>query len=177
MSDSYVVFRLDRAGRPSSGSAAPPAALAEWTPSLTKIVPGELLADRDGFAKNWVFHLPSILLGGPAYKVFFLSEHAEVVSQCLVTGPSKRFPFMQSRDLQIGLVHTAPKHRGKGYGRRMVSAIVDAHPQCPSYWWLTTDDNIASQKVAEGAGFKTIGAATRISRFGIPHFYLSDAQP
>ena len=177
MATGYIVYRLDRSDRDVSASPAPLPELFAWTPSLTRVIPRDLLGDRGGFAKNWVFHLPTMMFASPPYEVFFLRERSEVVAQCLVTGPSKRFPFMQKNDLQIGLVQTAPAQRSKGFARRMVAAVIDAHPQCHSYWWLTTDDNIASQKVADGAGFKAAGTARRVSRLGIPRFYLNELRP
>jgi RimJ/RimL family protein N-acetyltransferase len=175
MADSYLVYRLDRSmARTESTAVTPSPALREWTPSLMNVAPGDLIAERTGFIKNWLFHLPSIARSTDPYKVFMLQDGERIVAQCLVTKPSARFPFMGPDELQIGLVYTAPQQRTKGLARRLVAAVIASHRRCPAYWWITSDDNIASQKVAEGNGFTRFGRAIRTSRFGIPHFHLAD---
>src|SRR5687767_2314972 len=104
MAGDYKVYRLDR-------QQAPPAILLQgfelrrWAPSLLRPLPPNLISDQMGFAKNWLFHLPTMMVAGEPYHAWFLTRNPDVVvAQCLVTGPSTRFPFMGEGHLQIGLV-------------------------------------------------------------------------
>lgn len=172
MDEAYAVYhRVKNAGAlPASAHAN----LSMWVPSLSRVCPATVSGDSAAFRKNWLFHLSSIARGRAPYRVYFLSDGGVAIAECVVSGPSFRFPFMRAGDLQIGLVYTDERHRHQGVARRMVAAVIGRHPGA-AFWWVTAATNHASRTVAVASGFELIGTASRVSRLGIARF-LMDAK-
>tara|TARA_R110000850_G_scaffold252262_1_gene377463 strand:+ start:264 stop:806 length:543 start_codon:yes stop_codon:yes gene_type:complete len=79
-----------------------------------------------------------------------------------------RFPFMGADDLQIGATFTQPEARGRRLGRiALVLAAQNLAESGRVFWYVTEASNVASCKVAEGAGFELFATGRRKDRFGI----------
>jgi len=84
---------------------------------------------------------------------------------------------MKRRDLQFGLVFTAPNHRNKKLANLMVNAIIYKNRgEARSFWWITENDNISSRKLAEHVGFKLTCKARRKSILGFSYYTLMDPE-
>jgi RimJ/RimL family protein N-acetyltransferase len=146
--------------------------LLKWTPSLTAAAPTALELERNGFRKNWLFYLPAIVASpARAYSVFMLMEGATVVSQCIVTSSSSRFPFMEKDAWQVGLVATAESFLRKGMAARMLNGVLQDLGATAPLWWITEPANAPSRRLAESAGFAPYGHAARNTRFGVFPFF------
>ena len=102
-----------------------------------------------------------------------------IVHRSIVTPRYFRFPFMKTKDLQIGDVWTDPDQRGKGLALFAIRKILVA---CGSadrfFWYLVEQENLSSIRVAEKAGLELGGRGAKRSRFGIAllgYYYI--AQP
>lgn len=146
--------------------------LVEWQPSLIKIIPSNIAYEKKGYLKNWIYHIPRFFLKQDLYSVFTLADNSEVLCQCILTPASMRYSFMESGDMQFGLVYTAPDHRNKKLAYAMVHAVIEHYGRNRTYWWLTELDNFASQKLAERIGFQLVGEARRDSYCGLSYYRL-----
>ncbi|TAK42800.1 MAG: GNAT family N-acetyltransferase [Betaproteobacteria bacterium] len=173
MRTSYAVYQRP-AGSPRRAAPIPGFRLFRWSPTLLAAAPVELVHDRNGFRKNWLYHLPAILFRpSKTYAVYMLLRDEMPLCQCILTPASKRFAFMQPDDWQIGLVYTAPEYRGQGIGRIMVEEILRERGESGSYWWLTEDENVPSRRLAESTLFVHVGEAVRRRGLsGVPYFEI-----
>jgi RimJ/RimL family protein N-acetyltransferase len=79
-----------------------------------------------------------------------------------------RFPFMATDDLQIGATFTEVEARGRGLGQRaLIEAVQRLDKPGRVFWYLTEAANVASCRVAEGAGFEEVGHGARFPRLGV----------
>jgi hypothetical protein len=173
MKTPYVVYRRPR-GLPSIGSCEPGFVLARWSPTVLAAAPTNLVHDRIGFRKNWLYYLRNILLRSPdSYSVYTLERHQEIVCQCIVTSASRRFGFMNAGDWQIGLVSTVPEHRRKGLALVMLDGIFSDFADGSAFWWLTEASNRGSRRLAERADFVQVSHAAKTrTATGLSHFTL-----
>jgi GNAT superfamily N-acetyltransferase len=169
----FAVYRRPP-GAPRRAAPIAGLRLLRWSPTLFAAAPGELVQDRKGFRKNWLYHLPAILFGTPGkYAVYMLFRGEMPLCQCILTPASSRFAFMQPGDWQFGLVYTAPARRGQGMARNMVEEILRERGENGSYWWLTELENAPSRRLAESASFVQFGEAIRRRGLsGVPYFEI-----
>lgn len=173
MGEMNVVYKLvSYAGEGSRQDQAASYRLVEWQPSLIKIIPSNIRYEKNGYLKNWIYHLPRFFLKQDLYSVFTLADNNEVLCQCILTPASMRYSFMEAGDMQFGLVYTAPDHRNKKLANAMVHAVIEQYGKNRTYWWLTEFDNFASQKLAERIGFQLVGKARRDSFCGLSYYRL-----
>jgi len=86
----------------------------------------------------------------------------------MVVPPSPRFPFMGQDDVQIGATWTSPVMRGSGLATRALLEAARLYANGRrSLWYLCEATNLASQKVAENAGFACIGRGRKKPRLGL----------
>src|SRR5262245_32733066 len=173
MGTSFCVYQQP-SRPPRSAAPIPGFRLLQWAPTLLAAAPFEVVHERNGFRKNWLYHLPAILFRSPKrYLVYMLFRDERPLCQCILTAASNRFAFMGPDDWQFGLVHTAPAYRGQGLARIMVEAILQERGEGGSYWWLTETENMPSRRLAESTSFVLIGeAARRRGLSGVPYFEI-----
>jgi hypothetical protein len=96
-------------------------------------------------------------------------EHdGRLLHRLIVTPRWHRFPFMQSGDLQIGEVWTAPAARRRNVAH---SAIGEAHRRFAGegarFWYVSEADNAASGALARSCGYRLVATGKRTRRFGL----------
>jgi RimJ/RimL family protein N-acetyltransferase len=136
-----------------------------WRPSLFSVRPhGVPLLP---YAAWWTFHY-SRVFANREYGVVLLRHGSDVVHRCLVTPRYFRFADMSDNDLQIGAVFTESQWRGKGLAKAAVRMVCEAWADRFSrLWYITTDGNRASIKLAESCSFRLAGTGARVSRCGL----------
>ena len=78
---------------------------------------------------------------------------------------------MSAADLQVGDTWTSPSERGKGLATSALGAIVECHAAVGrNLWYVAEEQNVASIRVAEKAGFARAGYGHRTTRFGFRIF-------
>jgi RimJ/RimL family protein N-acetyltransferase len=96
-----------------------------------------------------------------------VEQDGRLLHRLIVTPAWFRFPFMSSRDLQIGDVWTAPDARRQGLGQ---AAIGEAHRRLSDdgacFWYVTDGDNGASGALARSCGYRLVAIGSRTRRFG-----------
>jgi RimJ/RimL family protein N-acetyltransferase len=101
------------------------------------------------------------------YCVVYILKQGRVVHRSCVVPTYFRWPFMAENDLQISSTWTAPDWRGQGLATYALMYIVKSMSASNrQFWYVTRDANIPSIKVAQKAGFKVVGNAVRVKRFG-----------
>jgi GNAT superfamily N-acetyltransferase len=148
-----------------------------WAPSLAELRPRGS-KDKVYFAYSALNALA--LFPNPHYGAIVIRDPEHAISHTsMVVPPNPRFPFMSRDDLQIGATWTSVGSRGRGLATR---ALLEAARQYAdgqrSLWYLCETTNVASQKVAEKAGFTCIGKGRKVPRFGLAVFgFYSLASP
>lgn len=157
-------YRLEPGTRPVGSPKWPLGCAPEyWRPRWWRPLPPQPW--RPAF---WVWALFKYLgVFRSKYGVLVVRQGGRVVHRSCVFPRFFRFPFMQSRDLQIGDVWTTPEARGRGMAAAAITAIrreagADAH-----LWWVVEDSNSASIRVAEKAGFELVGFGRKLPRLGV----------
>ena len=147
-----------------------------WRPRAPRLVPRGLPSIR--FALYTLMHY----LGAFANREYGLylvrGSGGEVVHHSCVNPRDFRFPFMRASDLQIGDVETGEAHRGRGLAAHAIERIVAAHAhEGRTFWYIADEDNRASVRAAEKAGFTIRGKVTKRRRFGLSFLGSYDYSP
>ena len=170
----YLFYRkvsYSRNGKDVSVSrdyANPNYAFTLWVPSILRIRPKHV--DILSPVVWWIFH-HCRLFSNRDYGILVVLQDDTPVHWSIITPRYFRFPFMSAIDLQIGNTWTATALRGEGIASAALLHITDTlHLPGRCFWYLTDVSNLASQRVAEKAGFKLVGVGKRTHRFGIRAF-------
>ena len=165
--DSKAHLFLCRHGRDSD---AVPASLESaytcswWRPSAGTIRPEGQAGNR--FWVWWLFHHGRIFKN-QAYTIYVIQKGRRLVHRSCVFPGFFRFPFIASDDVQVGDIWTDPEHRRKGLASYALHSIVSAPMlRGRKIWYVVAEDNRASIRVAERAGFVRYGEGVRKERFG-----------
>jgi L-amino acid N-acyltransferase YncA len=103
--------------------------------------------------------------GSPAPLAISAVEDGHAVGWALAHGRSWRFPFMDSDDLQFGLVYVDVRHRRSGIGLGIVVDLVVATAADTGHlWWFCAESNEESVRIAERAGFEQVGQVQKVGR-------------
>ena len=139
-----------------------------WRPSSGGITPAGISPVRFGIW--WCFHSLHVF-HNREYGQFVIYQGDTVVHRSVITPGYFRFPFMDRSDLQIGDTWTSADHRGKGLATFALRQITDVYNRTGCrYWYVVEEDNTASIRVVEKAGFCVVAHGTRQSRYGIRLF-------
>ena len=118
----------------------------------------------------WLFHHAHVFRNRD-FSICRIWENLQLVHQSVVFPPYFRFPFMGRGDLQIGDTWTLPSQRNRGLA---VSAIENIVTACArpgrAFWYVVSEDNVASTKVMEKCTFELVGTGVRTKRFGLRLF-------
>jgi RimJ/RimL family protein N-acetyltransferase len=137
-----------------------------WTPSYCSFFPKGMKSFPYFF---WlILHICHVFFNR-GYRIFLIRDKDErIVHRSVVTPGYFRFPFMKSDDLQIGNIWTAEDQRGKGLSVFAMNTIMrNCYKKTRTIWYLVEQDNEASTRVAERAGFTLYGKGYRRKRFGL----------
>lgn len=135
-----------------------------WHPSLLNPVPPGL--NRKTFTGWWLLYLPK-LLQGFAYSIFLVYYGEKVAHYTMATVKTFKFPFMGTRDIQIGPSWTDEEHRGKGLASYVVKKILETYAkEQRNFWWLSREENQGSRRLIEKVGFFEYGKAVRKTKYG-----------
>lgn len=127
----------------------------------------------------WLFHQLRIF-SSRDYCVVVIYSGERLVHYSGVFPRYFRFPFMNSRDLQIGDTWTDPDFRGLGLaGWAIKTALRACAAPGRSFWYVVEESNAPSIRVIEKARFGLVGTGQRVSRFGIRALgcYLMETTP
>ena len=93
------------------------------------------------------------------YSWLALSDNVLKASMLCVPSYFK-WPFMASNDIQFTYVMTTAAARGQGWGSRLLQTGIERLSEPGrSFWYITDEKNIASQKLALRSGFEFVGTA------------------
>ena len=102
------------------------------------------------------------------FTVVAVYRDSALLHRLIITPKWYRFPDMSPRDLQMGMLWTAPEARGQGLAR---AAIAAAHRrfagQFDRMWYLVEEDNTASRRLIERLGYREIGRGWRTAPLGL----------
>lgn len=136
-----------------------------WRPSATHIMPRGTPAMP--FGAWWAMHQLH-LFGNRDYSLLLIDDGDKLVHRSCVFPRYVRFPFMGKCDLQIGDTWTAEEHRGKNLAVFAARKVLELHHKPGRrFWYVTSDANGPSIRVAQKAGFALAGKGRRISRWGL----------
>jgi RimJ/RimL family protein N-acetyltransferase len=162
-------YRFYRRGIPDAAREVPDGIaggqVALWRPSWRR-VPPPLLRSRVTWVW-WLFHNLHVFRSR-AFCVILVSRDGRLVHRSSVFPPYFRFPFMQPADLQIGDTWTDEAERGRGIATAVIGVALtvltrrDAHA-----WYVVEEDNRASIRAVEKAGFVLAGRGERFPRLGL----------
>ncbi|MGB1003043.1 MAG: GNAT family N-acetyltransferase [Salibacteraceae bacterium] len=132
-----------------------------WEPKLPFTKPSTL--PRKYYA--WWFMKLLGFFGSNLLGVLTFKKNDQVIHYFSVIPHYYKWPFMQRNDIQITYVITPKKHRGKGYAAQCISKFLNQFNQSGDVWYVTDEENIASQKLAEKIGFKFEGYGVKSTKF------------
>lgn len=111
----------------------------------------------------WIlFHYFSIFKS-KSFSLSCLYSHDKLVHQIIVFPAFFRFPFMGVNDIQFGDIWTLDSFQNKGIAKRNLNLLINKHSN-KKIWFLCSEDNIASRKIAENSGFELFGVGYKSKR-------------
>lgn len=148
-----------------------------WRPGLLRLRPPG--SGRAPWAW-WLFHYARVFANRD-YAALLLWQDRRLAHRSLIFPGYFRFPFQARQDLQIGDTWTDPADRGQGLATFALRHIVTvcSLPGKRRFWYIVEENNPASIRVVEKAGFQLVGRGQRTSRWGIRLLgaYRLDAPP
>lgn len=160
----WLFFVLDRTPGAAPNLTDSGVSCETWRPGRWRVKPTGFPVWP--FFVWWMFHQLH-LFANRGYCVILIRRRGEIVHRSCVFPRYFRFPFMSHEDLQVGDTWTAPEHRGLGLavlGLRAAAKV--ASDTCPHLWYLVEEQNSASIRAVEKAGFRRVGRGCRTARFG-----------
>lgn len=132
-----------------------------WRPSVFSLIP----PGKD--FKYAYFSILSVFGFGSFRKLFglgILEKNNIKVASLLMVPKYYSYPFMGSKDVQMTYVLVKKDFRGQGIGGVLLESALQYlknYDKVEYVWYVTTDDNIASQKLAKSIGFVYQGQGIR----------------
>jgi len=162
---SIVFYRQDAAKIPVPPERPLEVEIALWQPARDG-PPAGIFASRANQVW-WLFDKLG-LFARPDFTVVAVHRGGQLLHRLIVTPKWYRFRDMRPRDLQMGMLWTAPEARGQGLAR---IAIESAHRHFAGYfdrmWYLVEEDNVASRRLIESFSYDVAGRGERTARFGL----------
>lgn len=162
----YRFYALDSSKVLARARFRQPAPKGEfWKPSLEEVAPAGVKGAV--FVVWWLMHQLR-LFANRDYAQYVVREDDRVIHRSGIYPRYLRFPFMGTDDLQIGDTWTDPDYRGRGLATEAVASIVGARARPGRrFWYVVSDDNTASVRAIEKAGFSLSGVGERRPRLGL----------
>jgi len=159
-----LVYRHD--GKVGGGSAELRHLQVDWSPSPTRWIPPDKSTKYLFYS---IFHYARIFRNQDYCWMALTEADVEVPAlkvSMLCVPAHFRWPFMAKNDIQFIYVFARPGERGKGWGVKLLDAgLRSLAIPGRTFWYVTDEDNIPSQKLALRAGFGLAGKA--VGRSGI----------
>jgi len=116
----------------------------------------------------WVMRHPK-LVSKFFYSIFIVYSGRKMVHYSVVSSRYFRYPFMGENDIQIGPCWTNNEYRGRGIHYFVIQTILGTYQDKGdfNFWYITREDNIASQRSIEKSIFLENGRGVRIKKFGL----------
>jgi ribosomal protein S18 acetylase RimI-like enzyme len=143
--------------------------LEVWSPKIHRLTPKNLFFKP--IIVWWLFYYFKIFKSCD-YKIFIIYfGNKEIAHYSVVLPKHFKTPFMEKNDLQIGPIGTNENHRRKGLASYAINRILEFYKEkkC-NFWYITREENEASRKFVEGAGFTKYGEGTKIKKIGFGLF-------
>ena len=137
--------------------------LEECTLAAHRPVPGRLCIPGESLSlKAWLGRLYFWLISRGKFCIFYLQHKGKIVHTSYVVPPCGKFSFLHEGDFEIGPCMTVGDYRGRGCYPYVLNAITE-RKACGTgnYYMIVRDDNSASVKGIEKAGFRLCGTVTR----------------
>ena len=139
--------------------------VALWRPSWGR-VPPPLLRSRVNWVW-WLFHNLHVFRSR-AFAVILVSREGRLIHRSSVFPPYFRFPFMRHADVQIGDTWTDEAERGRGIATAAIGvALALPRQRDGDAWYVVEEENRASIRAVEKAGFALVGRGKRLPRLGV----------
>lgn len=146
-------FRLK--GAPRDAVLPPGFDLITFSPKLTR-----LYAHRYEQQPPLPLYLFWFLASNAGYQTYYVEHRRKAVHVSHVLSRSFKFPFMSKGELHIGPCWTAAEFRGRGIFPAVLSRIARDNPG-KTFWMLTDESNVSSQRGIMKAGFQPVGTGVR----------------
>jgi GNAT superfamily N-acetyltransferase len=126
-----------------------------WRPGLRQLRPAGFPAQP--FLAWGLFHHLR-LFASRDYRILALRAGGALVHRTCLLPAHFRFPFMRPGDLQAAAIWTRPDCRGLGLGQLMLERALELSRRPGRLmWYMVREDNPASIRLAEKAGFLLAG--------------------
>jgi len=136
-----------------------------WSPAIRKVRPVGISESR--FIIWWTMHHLR-LFANEDYGLFLVYDGLALIHRSCIFPKYFRFPFMSKLDLQIGDTWTHPSYRNKGIATAAIKGIVNLTQRTARrFWYVVEEDNQASIRAIENAGFSRHGRGSRKQRVGL----------
>lgn len=107
--------------------------------------------------RDYIWHLATL---GKFRKIMIFSQDNRIAHVSRVITRCYKFPFLPKNSAEIGPCTTKPDFRGQGIYTKVLNYI-RCEGGSKDYYMLVADENIASIKGMEKAGFKKIGTVKK----------------
>ena len=129
-----------------------------WKPTVKQPIPPN---KSKKYILYYIFHLLGIFKNRDYCSVLVYAE-GHIIASLLLVPKYFKWPFMNNEDLQFTYVLTKANYRGKNLAALMIDFGFQATKNSKrKYWYVTTQDNVSSQRVAAKVGFLKIGEGKR----------------
>jgi|SRR5690554_3600958 len=147
-----IAFSLDKKHEIPQVEIPAEIKIEQWHPSFTKPIPP---LSSITYIVFYFFHIISIFKN-KRYGAFILKDKRsnKILSQIVCIPACFRWSFMEKEDIQIKDVLTLPSYRGNGFANILLQHIINNYAK-ENYkiWYMTSENNIASIKLAKKNGF------------------------
>lgn len=163
---SYLFYVLEPDAEPKASAKLPAHYSFElWRPARAQVVPKGVPIVP--FGAWWTMHRLH-LFKNQGYSLLLVKDGAKLIHRSGVFPGYFRFPFMSRFDLQIGDTWTHPAYRKQGLASFAIEKIIELLGDGQRrFWYLVEENNIASIRAIEKAGFKIAGRGVKSSRLGL----------
>jgi len=104
-------------------------------------------------AKEYIYLFWFLFTRGE-YRIIYLKEDDKIIHYTHLLPKFFKFPFMHSKDLEIGPAWTDERYRGKGIFTTVLSYLLTQFKERERVFYIFAHkDNLSSQKVIVNAGF------------------------
>lgn len=115
----------------------------------------------------WVMHYLRIFKNSN-YGILLIYHERMLIHRAGIFPGYFRFPFMSREDLQIGDIWTHRKYRNRGIALFAIKQILHLKKSPDrKFWYVVEENNLASIRVIEKAGFDKVGEGIRKKKFGL----------
>jgi RimJ/RimL family protein N-acetyltransferase len=161
----FLFFRKTITLGPEQAPLPPGYTLSFWRPGRFRIRP-EGFPAMPFLVWGWCHALG--VFATRDYGIMLIFRRGRLVHRTCLLPAHFRFPFMGPGDLQAAGIWTHPDHRGTGLGLVALRAVFhQLHGSGRTVWYMVREDNNASIRLAEKAGFQPWGRGRKLASPGL----------